>query len=130
MTANDKISKGLKTAMTYLENSLLALDKKDENLFIESVWHAAAELEYALFLFSIAFQNESSTSKWKPNPDLKKVGTHTMLAEAQNLLKEAEKQVANDQLLDSYKNAYIARHYILKVQEDIAKKKREAFKKK
>jgi hypothetical protein len=47
-----------------------------------------------------------------------------------NLLNEAERFVVNERLLDAYKSAYIARHYILKVQEDLAKKKREMLKKK
>jgi len=130
MTANEKILKALKTATTYLEDSILALNKKNENSFADSLWHVAAELEYALFLFSITFQNESSISKWKPNPELKKVEAGPILVEVQNLLNEAERYMANEKLLESYKNAYIARHYILKVQEDLTKKKREALKKK
>ncbi|MEM2105285.1 MAG: hypothetical protein QXV21_02285 [Candidatus Bathyarchaeia archaeon] len=130
MTANDKILKALKTAMTYMENSVSALKKKDENSFADSLWHAAAELEYALFLFSIMFQNENETAKWKPNPDLKKMETSALLNEAHSLLEDAEKHMASKKLLDSYKSAYVARHYLLKTQEDLAKKKREAFKKK
>ncbi len=130
MAANEKISKALKSAMAYLENSMLALNKKDENSLMDSVWHVAAELEYALFLFSITFQGESDRSKWKLNPKLKKVEVGPALIAVQNLLDEAENCMADGKLLDAYKSAYIARHYILKVQGDFAKKKREAFKKK
>lgn len=130
MAANDKILKALKTAMKYMADSVSALKKKDENSFADSLWHAAAELEYALFLFSIMFQNENETAKWKPNPDLKKMETSALLTEAHGLLEDAEKHMASKKLLDAYKSAYVARHYLLKTQEDLAKKKREAFKKK
>jgi len=130
MTANEKMLKVLKTAETHLENSMLSLNKKDENSFDKSLWNAAAELEYALFLFSITFQNESDKSKWKANPDLKKIETGSVLVEAENLLKEAEKSIANKNLQNAYRIVYIARHYLLKVQENLAKKKREALKNK
>jgi len=130
MTVDEKVLKALKAAITYMENSILALNKKDENSFDDNIWHVAAELEYALFAFSITFQNETNVSKWKPNPEFKKLDTNSVMAEVRNLLNKAEKYMTNQKLLDSYKNAYIARHYVLKVQEDLAKKKREAFKKK
>jgi hypothetical protein len=130
MSANEKILKALKTAETNLESSVAALNKKDETAFADSVWHAADELEYALFLFSLTFQDEGARTKLKPNPELKKMDTHSLLAEAQNLLNEAERYLSNRKQRDSYKDAYVARHYVLRVQEDLAKKRREALKKK
>jgi len=130
MTINEKVSNALKSAAVYLENAILALDKKDENSFADSLWHVAAELEYALFLFSITFPNESNPLSWKRKPELKKIETGSMLAEVKNLLDEAERFVVKERLLDAYKSACVARHYVLKVQEDLAKKKREMLKKK
>jgi len=130
MTANRKMLKALKSAITYLDSSMLAMDKKNDNLLMDSVWHAAAELEYALFLFSMTAQNEIDKSKWKLNPKLKKVEVGPTLVTVQDLLNEAEKCIENEKLLDAYKSAYIARNYMLKVQKDFAKKKREALKKK
>jgi len=130
MTTNRKMRKALKSAVTYLDSSIVAMDKKDDNLLADSVWHAAAELEYALFLFSMTIQNEIDKSKWKLNPKLKKVEVGPMLVTVQDLLNEAEKCVKNEKLLDAYKSAYIARNYMLKIQKDFAKKKREALKKK
>jgi hypothetical protein len=128
MAINEKILKGLKSATTHLENSILASSKKDEDSFAGSLWHVAAELEYTLFLFSITFQNESDLSKWKPDLE-HKTEAGSMLMNVQNLLNEAEKFVANEKLLDAYKSAHIARHYVLKVQEDLAKKKRQTLRK-
>ncbi len=130
MAANEKILKSLKSATTHLENSMLALNKKDENAFADSLWHVGAELEYALFLFSLTFQNESNLPKWKSNPEQKSTEAGPILAKVQNLLDEAEKHIINGKSLDAYKSAYVARHHVLKVQEELAKKKREAFKKK
>lgn len=130
MAADEKILKALKSAITYLGNSMLAIDKKEDNSLADSVWHVAAELEYALFLFSITVQNEIDKSKWKVNPKLKKVEVGPTLVTVQDLLNEAEKCMTSEKLSDAYKSAYIARHYVLKVQKDFAKKKREALKKK
>lgn len=130
MTTNRKMLKALKSAITYLDNSMLAMDKKDDNLLTDSVWHAAAELEYTLFLFSMTVQNEIDKSKWKLNPKLKKAEVGPTLVTVQDLLNETKKCMKNEELLDAYKSAYIARNYMLKVQKDFAKKKREALKKK
>jgi len=130
MTTNRKMLKALKSAITYLDSSIVAMDKKDDDLLTDSVWHAAAELEYALFLFSMTAQNEIDKSKWKLNPKLKKVEVGPTLVTVQDLLNDAEKCIKNEKLLDAYKSAYIARNYMLKVQKDFAKKKREALKKK
>jgi len=130
MTANRKMLKALKSAIAYLDSSIVAMDKKDDNLLADSVWHAAAELEYALFLFSMTAQNEIDKSKWKLNPKLKQVEVGPTLVTVQDLLNEAEKCTENEKLLDAYKSAYIARNYMLKVQTDFAKKKRDALKKK
>ena len=131
MATNEKISKALKSVITHLDNSMLIINKKkDDSLLEDSVWHVAAELEYALFLFSITVQNEIDKSKWKLNPKLKKVEVGPTLVTVQNLLNEAEKCIENEKLLDAYKSAYIARNYMLKIQKDFTKKKREALKKK
>ena len=130
MAANKKILKALKSAITYVDNSMPAMDKKDENSLADTIWHVAAELEYVLFLFSITVQDKVDKSKWKLNPKLKKVELGPTLVTVQDLLNEAEKCMKNEKLLDAYKSAYIARHYILKVQKEFARKKRGALKKK
>jgi hypothetical protein len=120
MTVNEKVLRALRTAANYLEKSVLAFNQNDEATFTGNLWHVAAELEYALFMFSIISQNEKSPS-WKPNPE--KTDIKSALEEAQTLLSEAEKFAVSGRLLESYKNAYVARYYIRKVQEDLAKKK-------
>lgn len=130
MTTEDKILKSLESAMIYLENSKLAVNKKDESALADDVWHVAAELEYTLFLFSITVQDENDKSKWKVNPKSKKLEVSPTLITVRDLLGKAETSIKNKKLLDAYKRAYVARHHILRLQKDFAKKKREALKKK
>jgi hypothetical protein len=130
MAVDRKILKALKSALSYLDNSMPALNRKDEDSLANSIWHVAAELEYVLFLFSITFEDGVDKSKWKVNPKLKKGEFGPILVTVQDLLNDTEKCIKNEKLLDAYKNAYIARHYILKVQKEFARKKREALKKK
>ncbi|MEM3699730.1 MAG: hypothetical protein QXL57_02540 [Candidatus Bathyarchaeia archaeon] len=128
MSVNEKILKTLKNAKSYLEKSMTALNNKNDTLFSDSLWHFAAELEYALFLFSIILRSENNGANWKPNP--KKIDVIPNRREVQTLLNEAERFVADGKLLEAYKNVYVIRHYTLKIQEDLAKKKLEAIKKK
>jgi len=128
MATDEKISKGLKSAATYLEHSVRALDKKDGNSLMDSVWHLAAELEYALFMFSMALEDEKDKPKWRSNPRLKKIGVGSMLVVVQDLLKEVDKHMKEENLLEAYKKTDVARRYVLKVQRDFARKKREALK--
>ncbi|MEM2937034.1 MAG: hypothetical protein QXJ63_00635 [Candidatus Bathyarchaeia archaeon] len=127
MASNEKILKALESATHYLVDSLSTLSK-DEKAFTDSIWHVAAELEYALFLFSLMFKGEGDTSKWKPNPEAKKIGAEEMLTTVQELLGESKKALVGEDLLDAYKCAYMARHYVFRIQQDFARKKREASK--
>lgn len=125
MTAKEKILKALERAARYLAGSLSTLSK-DEKAFTDSIWHVAAELEYALFLFSLMFKGEGDASKWKPNPEAKKIGAEEMLTTVRELLGESRKALVGEDLLKAYKCAYTARHYVFRIQEDFARKKREA----
>ena len=123
MTIDEKILQSLKSAVTYLESSTFALDKKDESLLADNIWHVAAELEYALFLLSIKTLNESDVSKLKSNPEFEKADVGSSLVYVKNLLNEAEEFVLSGQLQDAYKSAYVVRNCILKIKDDLAKKK-------
>jgi hypothetical protein len=130
MSVSEKISKSIQTVMAHFGNLTEALSKGDENFLANSLWHLAAELEYMLFLFSIAISGESESAKWKPNPEVKSMEIKSILTNVRNLLNDAEKFFAQGNLQEAYRSAYAARHYALKIQENLAKKKREAFKRK
>jgi len=125
MSAKEKVLKALNSAKTRLKNSLEALNRKDENMFANCLWYVATELEYALFILSIMQSNQNDSNKWKLNPETKKIEMGPLLVNVENLITEAEEYVAVNRSLDAYKNLYIARNFVLKVQEDIAKRKRE-----
>jgi hypothetical protein len=129
MASNDKILKALESATGYLEKSISALGSRDDNSFAEHFWHVAAELEYALFMFSLILQEESiDKSKWKLNPEVKKDDVNVVLAEIRGLLGDAKKLLASGKMLDAYKGVYVARHHVFAVEESLARKKREHLK--
>jgi len=90
MVTDEEILKALRSAITYLDNSLVVAGKKDEDLLENSVWHVAAELEYTLFLFSVIVQDEIERSKWKLSPKLSKINVYQALLKVQDLINRAE----------------------------------------
>ncbi|MBS7615714.1 hypothetical protein KEJ45_00730 [Candidatus Bathyarchaeota archaeon] len=128
MAVNEKVLKALESASNYLKNSILALKRGDETLFSRSVWHVAAELEYALFLFLLTLGN--GREKFKLNPESKNIQLNSLLSEAEALICDAKKSINNGDLLNAYKNTYMVRQHVFKIQENLAKKKRETAKKK
>jgi hypothetical protein len=130
MSVEEKILRSLKSSAAHLDDSILALSKEDEVSFANSLWYAAGELEYALFLFSMKFQDRNDTSKWEPKSDAERNEAVSLLRAARVLLDESKRAVAEGMLLDAHKSAYVARCYLFRVQEDLAKRKREAFGKK
>jgi hypothetical protein len=128
MASNDKVLRALESATSYLEKSISALKSGNENSFTEHFWHVAAELEYALFMFSLIFKEEIDKSKWKPNPEMKRDNVNDVLAEVRSLLDNAKKFLASGKVLNAYKSVYVARHCVFAVEENLAKKKRERLK--
>lgn len=129
MASNDKILKALESATSYLEKSISALGSEDDNSFAEHFWHVAAELEYALFMFSLIFQEENIVkSKWKPNPDVKKDDVNVVLAEIRGLIGDAKRLLASGKMLEAYEGVYAARRCVFAVEESLARKKRELSK--
>lgn len=121
MTVKEKTLKALESATRYLEGSISTLGK-DDKAFADSFWHVAAELEYALFLFSMMFKDEFDTSKWKPNPEAKKLEANEMLKAVRELLDKSKKALIKEELMDAYKCAYTARHYVFRIQDDFTRK--------
>lgn len=128
MSVSDKVLTAITSALNYLGNSLTALNKGDHDVFAKNVWHVVAELEYALFLFSIIIQNEI-TSKPKTDPNPKKVELNQMLGDVSRFLESAKTFVETGKFLDAYEDVRNARNYALKVQEEFSKRKREESRK-
>jgi len=130
MATHQKILKALRSALAYTDDSMLAVDKKDGGRLENGIWHVAAELEYALFLFSLKAQDEIDRSKWKLNPRIDKVEAGPILVRVRDLLDKCDESLRKKEFLDAFRDAFFARRCLLMVQKDFAKKKREALREK
>jgi len=121
----EKIIESIASAINRLEGSMKALAKKDEKNLVNLVWRAGADLEYALFLFSLMHQNESESSSWKIDLHSKQVEISSILSSVQNLLREAKDNMEAGELLGAHKKTWTARGRLLKVHDTFEKKRRE-----
>ena len=120
----EKLTGAVASAMGYLENSMKLMSKgKDEDVST-LVWRAAADLEYALFLFSIMNQNESQSSSWKLGLRFKEFEAESVLASARDLLEAGESKIEAGELREAHKEVWMARGYLLKLQEFFEKRRR------
>jgi hypothetical protein len=129
MAYDKEIVQSLDSSMSYVKESFRILGTAPLKEFDVCVWHAAAELEYALFLFSLKIQDENVTKGWKPNRSRRKDDAATLLKAAQESLSRSQESVCAEEWLKAYRNAFAARHLLLWVQKDLAKKRRGSFKK-
>jgi hypothetical protein len=88
------------------------------------VWQAAADLEYALFLFSIMHRDESESSSWKLGLHSKDVEVDSVLASTRDLLEEAESKIKAGALREAHKKTWMARGYLLRLHEFFEKRKK------
>jgi len=121
----EKITESIASAVNHLEGSMKALAKKDEKNLVNLVWRAGADLEYALFLFSLMHQNESESSSWKIDSHSKQVEISSILSSVQNLLREAKDNMKAGELFDAHKKTWTARGYLLRVHDTFEKKRKE-----
>lgn len=121
----EKITESIASAVNHLEGSMKALAKKDEKNLVNLVWRAGADLEYALFLFSLMHQNESESSSWKIDSHSKQVEISSILSSVQNLLREAKDNMKAGELFDARKKTWTARGYLLRVHDTFEKKRKE-----
>jgi len=124
MEHQQKIIEVLASAINHLEDSMQAIVNRDENGMNNSVWQAAADLEYANFLFSI-IQGEAKSLSGKLDLHSKQVETGPLLASAQDLLKEAKSRLDVGEFYEAHKKTWVARGYLLKVQEILEKRQKK-----
>jgi len=123
----NKILKALSSTLTYLDKAASALRKGDENAFFNDVWHVAAELEYALFLFLLALEeSERNVQMLKPSPETINPSVGDVMLKVKELVEEAQNFLMKGDLSNAHSRVYLARHYIFKVQESLDKKKTRA----
>jgi len=124
MSLEEKITRSVLLAMKHLEDSRKSITEKNENLLSNHVWKASAELEYALFLFSILQQEEHQSGSWRIDLESKQLEVASVITSTQELLSKAKTSFENGDLIEAHRNIWIARGYLLKVQEFLEKKRR------
>jgi len=123
----ERIAEALASAMNHLESSMKALANQNENAVGDLVWRAAAETEYALFLFTLSHHGES-TSSTKHSSTAKQTEVGAALTSAQDLLIEAKESLSVGSVEEAYEKAWDARGCILGVWDMLEKKRKSASK--
>ncbi len=118
----EKLITAITSAMNCLEASMNVGSKVDDVSSL--VWRAAADLEYALFLFSIMHQDESESSSWKIDLHSKDVEIESVLRSAMEMLQRAESKIKDGELREAHKETWMARGYLLKLQEFFEKRRK------
>ncbi|UCC57939.1 MAG: hypothetical protein JSW14_06140 [Candidatus Bathyarchaeum sp.] len=116
-----KISKAVTSALAYLEASIEVYAKGDEKKVIQLTWHAASNLEYGLFLFTLIHHDETRRTSWKLPPS-KQHKTEALLTSTQTLLQEATKSLKASDLKEAYKKTWLARGQLLRIHDFFEKK--------
>ena len=113
----EKLIEAVASAVDNLEEAMKALIKGDERETLRRVWRAAADSEYALFLFSIDSNTSPEASHpWKFTLNPKNMETGPALTLAQELLKEAEGNIRTGNFQEAHRKTWMARVYLLEAQ--------------
>jgi hypothetical protein len=128
MMKRENILENITSAINHLEESMKALVEKNEKEVMRFVWKAAADLEHALFLFSLMHQEENSSASWKLNPPSKKVEVGPTLVVTQNLLKEAKDSFEAENFHEAHKKTWMARGHLLRIHDFFEKMQRKDVK--
>ena len=120
----EKLTRAITSARSHLEDSMKVVSKGNGEDVSSIVWRAAADLEYALFLFSIMREDESRSSSWKLGLRSKDVEVDSVLASTRDLLEEAESKIEAGELREAHQKTWMARGYLLKLQEFFEKRRK------
>jgi hypothetical protein len=120
----DKVISAITSSISHLDDSAEALAKKKEAKLMTDVWHAAAELEYALFLLSL-MHREETRHRWKVNPSSKQIEIESLLESTRKLLETAREDIAAKNLPDAHKKIWTARGYLLEIHDAFEKKRKK-----
>ena len=124
MALEKKITNAVLSAMKYLENSKNLITENNQDALANHVWKASAELEYALFIFSILRKNEDQSHSWKVDLKSKNLEIAPAIVSTEELLEKARTGFENGNFLEAHKKIWTARGYLLKVQNVLEKKRK------
>lgn len=121
----EKTAKAFASCEAYLEGAMAAL-KGGRGELDNLMWHAAAELEYVLFLFSLKDADEKFPLKWKTESLSEGASAAKLLSEVQDLVARSKETIAFGNWRRARRYAYSARNILLKIQRVHSRKKRES----
>ena len=121
----ENILEAIISATNHIQNSMQAFREKNEDELIRTVWRALADLEYALFLFSLKNQDDALNSLLKLDSHSKQFEVRSTLASAQDILKEAKANFEANEHYEAQKKTWTARSNLLSVYEFFEKKWRK-----
>ena len=116
----EKLISTVNSAAEILENSR-DVDIKNEKQLEKLVWKVSAELEYALFLFSVLHPNKLKAPK-KLDAKTKSLDIESTLALVQNLLNEVREALKRKEELEAYQRTWTAREHLFRVKGEIEKR--------
>ena len=105
------------SAINHLEGAMRALLEKNEKEVTRFVWKAAADLEHALFLFFLMYQEETPSASWKLNPPSKQVEVGPTLVVARDLLKEAKDSFEAERFREAHKKTWMAQRHLSRIHD-------------
>ena len=120
----EKLTGAIASARGHLEASMKSVPKGSGEDVSGIVWRAAADLEYALFLFSIMHQDESKSSSWRLGLRSKDVEVDSVLVSTRDLLEEAGSKIEAGELREAYKKTWMARGYLLRLHNSFEKRRK------
>lgn len=123
MALEQKIAKAILSAKRYLENSQKSIAENNQDALANYVWKASAELEYALFLFTVLLQDEDRTHSWKVNLKSRELELAPVITSTQELVANAQTHFQDGDLQEAQKTVWLARGYLLEVQNFLEKRR-------
>jgi hypothetical protein len=118
----EKISKNVASALGYLEDAINQQANLSDEEVIRLAWRAASDLEYCLFLFSLAHQEDAPKSSWKL-PKTKQPNINSLLTSAHHFLKEVVDSLEVDDLNEAHKKTWLVRGQLHKIHDLFWKKR-------
>ncbi len=121
---SEKILSTITSAISYLEDSMEAFARNKETALMNNLWRAAADLEYALFLFSLKHQDEPRSSSWKLDSHSNQSEIEPLLVSTKGLLETAKESIKANDFLEAHKKAWLARGQLLRIHDTFEKKRK------
>jgi hypothetical protein len=88
------------------------------------MWHAAAELEYALFLFSLKGSDDDVVLNWKTGSHDRGGSLAKLVNTVQNMLVQSKESIVAGNWVQARKYACAAGNILLGIQREHTRKKR------